>query len=280
MNKKLHITFLDFDDIKNPLLAAGQARATLEVGKRIAKIGHKVDVISSRYPGYKDRKENGMNYRHIGLGPTNIRINNIAYILALPFAVLRLQGDIIVECFTAPISTLFSPLFTKIPVVGLPTSFEAERFATLYHLPTDRIEKFGLRFYKYFLPFTIDNLKKMKKVNKTVTAKIVPQGVGEEFFTIKKSTPEYILYLGRLDMGQKGIDLLLQAYKQIKNKINYPLVIAGNGPDKEKITTLISKLSLTDSVRLIGPTYGDVKAKVLSKALFVTFPSRHEGFSL
>ena len=40
--KKLSIVFLDFDDIKNPLLGAGQAKATLEVGKRLVKKGHEL----------------------------------------------------------------------------------------------------------------------------------------------------------------------------------------------------------------------------------------------
>lgn len=278
--KKLNITFLDFDDIKNPLLAAGQAKATLEVGKRLAEKGHKVNVICSRYPGYQDRLENGIFYKHIGLGSSNIRLNNLVYFFALPFQVRKIKGDIILECFTAPISTLFSPLFTNIPVVALPTSFEADRFAELYHFPFDIIERFGLRFYKYFLPYTKGLDKKMRDANPKVISKIVSQGVGTEFYKIKMRKPEYILYLGRIDIGQKGLDLLLKSYNKIRNTIKYPLVIAGFGPDEAKLKALIKKLNLEQSVSIIGPTYGDKKAKVLSKALFVAFPSRHEGFSL
>lgn len=278
--QKLHIIFLDFDDIRNPLLAAGQAKATLEVGQRFVKKGHTVTIICSRYPGYKDRKEFGMRYKHIGLGSANIRLNNLVYILTLPFTVVRLRADIIIECFTAPISTLFSPLFTRIPVVALPTSFEAERFAKLYHFPTDKIESIGLRVYKYFLPFMQSNLDKMQKVNPKVTYKIVPQGVGEEFFKVKKQKPEFILFLGRLDIGQKGIDLLLNAYKKIEKKITYPLYIAGNGPDEEKTKELINTLDLSRSVKLLGNVQGKVKEDLYAKAAFVAFPSRHEGFSL
>lgn len=69
--KRLQIVYLDFDDIKNPLLNAGQARATAEVGKRLALKGHKVTSVCSRYPGAKDRIENGIKYTHIGLGSIN-----------------------------------------------------------------------------------------------------------------------------------------------------------------------------------------------------------------
>ncbi len=279
-NKKLHIVYLDFDDLKNPLLGAGQARATFEVGKRLAQKRHKITVICSRYPGYKDRTENGITYHHIGLGSHNIRLNNTAYILALPLSVIKIRADIIVECFTAPISTLFSPLFTRIPVVALPTSFEADRFAKLYHLPFDLVEKFGLRFYKYAMPFSEPFEKKMKQYNSRLVSLIVPEGVGNEYFMIKQQAPKYILFLGRLDIGQKGIDLLLKAYAKIVNKVDYPLIIAGNGPDQNKVKKLISTLHIEDSVTMIGGTFNKKKMRVLSQALFVAFSSRHEGFSL
>lgn len=280
MKKSLDIVFLDFDDIQNPLLGAGQAKATLEVGRRLVEKDHRVTVVSSRFPGCKDQIYKGIYYKHIGLGSGNIRLNNLAYIFAVPFYTRKIKADLIVECFTAPISTLFSPLWTKVPVVALPSTFDANRFTKLYHLPFNLIEKFGLRFYKYFLPYTEYLDKKMKQVNPKIISKIVPEGVGAEFFDIKKKTPEYILFLGRIDINQKGLDLLLWAYAKVVDKINYPLVIAGNGPDEEKLKTMIKNLELEKHVKMIGPTYGEKKFKVLSEALYVAIPSRNEGFSL
>ena len=277
--KKLHIIFLDFDDIKNPLLGAGQARATVEVGKRLVAKGHKVTVICSRYPGYKDRKENGIYYKHIAFGTNNIRLNNLLYILMLPFTVTRLKGDIVVECFTAPISTLFSPLFTKIPVVALSTSFEADRFSDLYNFPFNKIEKFGLKHYRYFVALSDFFERKMKKANKNILSKVIPEGVDSDFLRIKKKKAKHILFLGRLDIGQKGIDLLLKAYSNIASKATYPLVIAGNGPDENKVTELIRKYNLEEKVKMVGPAYGEKKKKLLSEALYVAFPSRNETFS-
>jgi glycosyltransferase involved in cell wall biosynthesis len=279
--RSLSIVFLDFDDIKNPLLAAGQAHATLEVGQRLIKRGHKLTVVCSKYPGYQDRvDENGIEYKHIGLASSKIRLNNIIYIFVLPFWVRKIKADIIVECFTPPFSTLFSPLFTKIPVVALPTSFEASRFSKVYHLPFPWIEKIGLKYYKYFLPYTKALDMKMKKVNPKIISKIVSEGVGQDFFQIEKKQPEYILFLGRFDMSQKGIDLLLEAYAKVVNQVKWPLLIVGKGLDEAKIKTLIEKLGLTDKVQIRGAAYGQEKYQILSKALFITFPSRHEGFSL
>lgn len=279
-SKRLRIIYLDFDDIRNPLLAAGQARATVEVGKRLVEKGHKVTVVCSRYPGYKDRKEFGMYYKHIGIGTGNIKLNNLLYILFLPFTVVKLQGDVVIECFTAPISTLFSPLFTKIPVVALPSMFNAREFEKKYRLPFSAIEKFGLKFYKYILPYSDVDEGKVKSINPQIQSKIVKQGVGEEYLIIKRQSAKHILFLSRFDIEQKGIDLLLKAYAKVKKDLNLPLVIAGHGPDENKIKKLINGLKIENSVVIAGSAYGEKKEKLMKESLFVAFPSRHDELSL
>lgn len=276
----LHIVFCDFDDISNPLLGAGQAHATVEVGSRLAQMGHQVTVLSHRFPGCKDRTEHGIQYVHIGIGTSNIRVNNLLYILSIPFAVAKVRADIIVECFTAPISTLCTQLFTKIPVVGLPTSFDAERFSALYHLPFTWIQNLGLKTYKYFMPYTTLLEEKFRIHNTSAKTRVIPEGVSEEYLTIKKLKPKHILFLGRFDIDQKGIDLLLHAYAKVKSKIAYPLVLAGYGPDEAKIRSLVTELNLSEKVQFVGGAFGETKKKLLAEAVAVAFPSRNEGFSL
>ncbi|GEM_PF-549301 len=276
----MNIIFLDFDDIENPLLNAGQARATWEVATRLVKKGHRVQVITSRFPGYKDRNSENIIYTHIGLGSRHIKLNNIFYLLCLPFMVRKLRADIIIESFIPPFSVCFSPLFTSIPVVGLPSMFAAAEFAKKYNLPFHWVEKLGIKIYKYLLPYSDVDSGKAKKLNPTIDYHIVPEGVSKEYFQIKHQESKFILFLGRLDVAQKGIDLLLEAYATIKDKIGYPLVIAGHGSDEGKIRSLIDKLDLTDKVKLIGGVYGQKKFQVIANALFVAFPSRHEEMSL
>lgn len=280
-NQKLNTVFLDFDDIKNQLLGAGQAQATLEVGSRLAKKDHKIIVICSKYPGYKDRIQNGIEYKHIGVGTRNIKINNAIFILAAPLSVRKIKNaDVIIECFTAPISTLFSPLFTKIPVIVLPSMFDARRFSDKYHLPFYLVEELGIRFYKYFLPYSNVDSAKIKRLNPDSILKIVPQGVTKEYFEIKHKKPEHILFLGRFDISQKGIDLLVEAFAKVSDEIKYPLVIAGHGPDEKKIFETIKQHKLEDKVKIVGSAYGDKKIDLISKALFVVFPSRQDELSL
>lgn len=282
MNKKLHIVILDFDDIKNPLLSGGQARATFEVAKRLVDLGNKVTVICSRFPNSKDIKNNGIFYKHIGIGSSNIKLNNLVFFLALPFAVARLKADVIIECFTAPISTCFSPIFTKIPVIGMPTMFEAKEFAKKYHIPFDFVEAIGARFYKYFLAYSASNKSKMEKLNPRIITKIIPNGVSEGMSKIKTREENYGLFIGRIDVVQKGLDLLIDACRRFPKKLNIKIVIAGNGPKTEesRLKSLIQKNKLSDMVSFVGRVDGDVKEKLLANSMFGIYTSRFEDFPL
>lgn len=278
--QKMNIAFLDFDDLKNPLLGAGQARATYEVGSRLAAMGHKVTVYCSRYPGYRDRTYHGITYKHIALGSKHLRLNNALYILSIPYYARQIKADVIIESFTAPVSTLLTPLFTNIPVIGLPSMFNAKEFSQKYGLPFHLWESLGSKVYKYFLPYSDVDSAKMKKLNPRIRYQITPQGVDESFFKIPHKKPKHILFLSRFEIHQKGIDLLLRSYAKVAKKIGYPLVLAGHGNDTQKIKELISELGLEDKVSFAGSAYGKKKEKLISEAVFVAFPSRHDEISL
>jgi glycosyltransferase involved in cell wall biosynthesis len=280
MLSKFSAAILDFDDSKNPLLGAGQAMATVELGKRLAQKGHTITVICSRYPGSKDRYENGMYYKHIGLGTRNLRLNNIAYILSLPFVLPFVRKDVVLECFTAPISTLGSPLYSNKPVIAIPTSFDALRFSQQYGFPFHKVEKILIKYYKYFLPFTLNIAKKIKDMNPDAQFKIVPNGVSSHFFTLPVKKGKHILFMGRLEMNQKGIDLLLQAVAEVENKLKLPILLAGDGPDKNKVKELIQKYHLSQRVKMIGTVKGAKKDQLLAESALVLVPSREESFCL
>lgn len=282
MRDKLHIVFVDFDDIKNPLLAGGQALATFEVGKRLVKHGNRVTVISSRFPKSKDGYNQGVFYKHIGLGTENIKLNNIAFFFALPFALFTLKADVIIECFTAPISTCFSPLYTNIPVIGMPTMFEAEQFAKKYHVPFHWIEALGCKLYDYFLAYSPVNKKKMEEYNTKIITRIIPNGVSEEFFRVKEKNGNYIFFIGRIDFFQKGLDMLLAACDQISSNKKLKVIIAGNGTTDEEafLQQTILEKGLRKKINFIGRVDGKDKERLIANSLCGIYPSRFEDFPL
>lgn len=281
-NKNLNIAFLDFDDLKNPLLSGGQARATYEVARRLVKLGHRVTIVCSKYPFSKDQKLEGISYVHVGLGTPNIKVNNVAFFFALPIAVKKLSADVIVECFTAPISTCFSPVFTKTPVIGMPTMFEAQEFSKKYHLPFYLLEKLGAGYYKYFLAYSELNKIKMEKLNPKIYTRIIPNGVSEEAFSQKVREGNYAFFIGRIDIVQKGLDLLTSALQKIHKNLGIKVVIAGNGPKEEekKLELLIKNKKLENIVSFVGRVDGKKKTSLIANSMFGIYPSRFEDFPL
>lgn len=279
--KKLHIAFLDFDDIKNHLLAGGQARATYEVARRLVALGHRITVVCSRFPGSSDGEHEGIFYQHIGLGTRHIRLNNAVFFLALPFAVRKLRVDAIIECFTAPISTCFSQLFTSIPVIGMPTMFEAKEFSKKYHLPFHWVEWLGAKTYRYFLAYSPANKAKMESLNPRIYTKIIPNGVDEAMMERPAKEGDYGFFIGRIDIMQKGLDLLLEACR-IAGKDCPKIIMAGNGPAEEeaKLRKMIAESGCSEKVQFIGRVDGEQKMELLANAKFGIYPSRFEDFPL
>lgn len=101
------------------------------------------------------------------------------------------------------------------------------------------------------------------------------------FESEKKSKCENktIIYAGRLVEKQKGLDLLIDAFKIINSMDKEcKLKIVGDGPDKEKIRNMISKNNLEDYVEIVEFTENIVE-QYLESSLFVS-SSRWEGFGL
>lgn len=80
----------------------------------------------------------------------------------------------------------------------------------------------------------------------------------------------YILFYGRLS-GEKGIETVLMAMKNLKSDINFKIV--GSGPDYKKLADKISALDLSKRVEMLGPKYGDELDVIIRKAKAVVIPS-------
>ena len=152
------------DNLRNPHWKGGQARVTWQIGRRLAQKGHEVVVFCSKYRTYKDYTEDGIIYKHVGLVSKNPQLTNFVFLLILPFIVRKIKADIILENFTAPIATCFSPLFTKIPVIFTTPFLNPGSMEKRYKLPFSKIMNFGLKFYKYGIPLTVEQENIIKKL--------------------------------------------------------------------------------------------------------------------
>ena len=83
------------------------------------------------------------------------------------------------------------------------------------------------------------------------------------------SNKGYAFYFGRLSI-EKGILDVLHAIKNIENA---KLIIAGDGPEKEKIIEFIQKNNLEEKVKLVGYLNQDEIRKYIQESKFVVVPS-------
>lgn len=94
-----------------------------------------------------------------------------------------------------------------------------------------------------------------------------------------KCNKKNIVFAGRLEEYQKGLDLLIDIFKKINDKNKeWKLNILGDGEDKEKLKKYIQQKDLEKYVNLLG-RIDDVKKYFLESSIFVS-TSRWEGFGL
>jgi glycosyltransferase involved in cell wall biosynthesis len=109
-----------------------------------------------------------------------------------------------------------------------------------------------------------------------------PAGYFREKYPQLKDTL-FFLFLGRLDVMQKGLDLLIPAFARLQQTTPHVhLVLAG--PDENKGAALIRSLAqqygISDSVTLPGLIDGQDKCAALQDADVFVLPSRFEGLSI
>ncbi|GAB4027746.1 MAG: glycosyltransferase family 4 protein [Candidatus Microgenomates bacterium] len=275
--KKKHIIFTTYDSIGNPYYNGGGAHAIHEIAKRLAKY-YKITVIAGSYPGAKNLQRDGVAY-HYHSYLFSPRLSQLLYIITLPFFVRKLKPDLIIESFTPPFSISHLPLMVKEPVIGLVHMLSARDMERKYLLPFTWIENIGLNWYHHFIVLSTYWQEVIRSVNNAANFYVIPNAVDIANYQ-PKSKEKYMLFLGRIEINQKGLDLLLAAWDQLKNPLK--LIIAGKGSDEEiaSLKESINKLKNKSSVHYIGHVVGSLKSKLLSSALATVIPSRYETFSM
>ncbi len=271
----MKILHLDFDDLDNPL-GGGQAKRTFEVNRRLGR-RHEITVVTSRYLGAHDGWRDGVRYVRTGteIFPWNL----LSWFRSLPRIVRQHDADLVVEDFTVPISTAFLPLFTRRPVVAV-ANLHAKLLSRKYGFPFFLIERAGCRFYRHFVASTRGVSDQLLRYNPNAIVEIIPCGVDKALFEMDPREEDFILFLGRIDVYTKGLDLLLRAFGRIAADTDARLTIAGYGRDNARLEAMISKMRLRQKVRWVGKISEDEKARLLSQCKFVCVPSRYETFGI
>jgi phosphatidyl-myo-inositol alpha-mannosyltransferase len=113
---------------------------------------------------------------------------------------------------------------------------------------------------------------------------IIPNGIDLSKYTKRSKktagNPRTVLYIGRLER-RKGVKYLLQAYKLLtQDTDNVALIIAGDGPDREKLELLAEDLKLPN-VSFLGFISEELKMQLLQEATIFCSPAVYgESFGI
>jgi glycosyltransferase involved in cell wall biosynthesis/O-antigen/teichoic acid export membrane protein len=276
----LRILHLGFEDPQMPG-AGGGSRRTHEINRRLAARGHQVTVLTTRFPGNRDRVQDGVRYVHIGLGAGRNRLTRTAgYALAAVRECRRRAADLVVEDFFAPVSSAAAPLWSGRPTVGVVQWLNAREKARQYRLPFHLVERFGVRRHARMVAVSHHVGAALQALNPDATIDVIGNGVPPAAGLERRDPGPDVLFVGRLEIAQKGLDLLVRSWALAAPRIGGDLVLAGAGPDEERLRELVARAGLADRVRFTGWVDQTGALALMARARLVAMPSRYETFGM
>jgi len=280
MNRN-NIVISTYDSLHNPYYGGGGAIAIHEVSKILSR-EYDITVLTGKYPGSFDTVVEGVRYAHVGVFRFGPLFGQLFFHFAIIRTIRKMNFDCLIESFTPPFSTSCTPLLTKKPVIGLVHMLAGKDMSRKYKIPFHYLERFGLRFYRRIIVVTDEMKDKIRAINPNISITIIPNAVNVSSIVLSNEPKKYIVYLGRIDIEVKGLDLLINAYKRDRKKDLPPLIIIGNGLRSEvkRLQQIIRKEELQDRIILYGKAGEFEKGLLFSYAYGCVLPSRSEAFSL
>ena len=268
-------------------LMGGAEQLLKSVSKTYASQGHNVDVIIVRSPMQKnwDSLKNNINIKYLN---SNSYLTGFIYLFF--YMILKkkkydymISSNININSILGLVNNL-KLLKTKKLII---------RETTSVFLRNKGLKK-QIQVLKYILGYSgsdliicqsdimktqfIDNLHQSKSWNLvTMQNPIDSESIIEKSKeNIEKELQnKYIITAGRL-ITEKGYDILIKVFNEIKDNIEHNLIILGEGKLKDDLQVLINKLNLTERVFLYG--FEKNPFPYFKNADLCVVSSRYEGF--
>jgi len=270
-----------YDAPGNPWLGGGGAVRAFELYRRLAD---RIDLTlaTGNFPGARDETVDGVRYLRLG-SAANYPLSRLTYARAATRLLNTAQYDAAIYDFSVytPIRVpLDRPVGYNVYHLTGPNAHE--RWGRLAGAIVDRIERRLLsraRIVAASSGYTAEGVKPLLRPGTPI--ELIGSGVPDVLFDIQRKEQDYLLYLGRLDLFHKGLDVLLEAAVPLSREFpQLELRIAGTGRDRAEVEQRIAALGLGHWVRMLGHVSDAQRLELLAGARVFLTPSRMEGFGL
>ena len=163
---------------------------------------------------------------------------------------------------------------------------------TFHILPAGKLQKFGSKMLKTYYGNKLERFDKFFAVSEPakqfakqvfkIESQVLPNVVDIKIFKNSEAhKSNRIVFLGRL-VERKGCEHLIRAVAILKKDISdFELIVASDGPDRNKLERLCEELDIKQNVKFIGYIDEGEKPGLLGSAAVACFPSLYgESFGI
>ncbi|MFE0517661.1 glycosyltransferase [Streptomyces sp. NPDC058954] len=266
-----------FDTVQSTDYRGGGSVVIDHVARRLAQEFDVTVVTAARHGGTQVR--DGLRYRFVPVCRAGPRAAQLLFQAVLPLVARRVPHDVWLENFTPPFTTGLLPLFATKPVIGMNQCRCSDATWRKYHIPVFPIEHRALRRYRDLVVLNQADAADVRRHTPKAAVHLIENGVDQRHVEEDEfGAGGSILFLGRIDVKLKGLDLLLEAYAAAAPPL--PLCIAGHGTaaEERRVESLLARTG--GNVRRLGFVASERKEQLLRESAFMVMPSRSEAFGL
>ena len=278
----LRVLHCIYDDPKNPWIAGGGSVRVQEIYRRLAPKLASITVATGSFPGGRDEEIDGIRYRRLGFA-SPYSWSRLTYGIAASRLLAAGDYDVAVYDFST-----YTPLvIPRSRPVGITVHHVTGGTATERWGPTigrfvARRELLRLQRGRYFSATSQVTEERLRTLlGPRADIRRIEAGVPDELFMLPRREADYLLFFGRLDWFQKGLDILLEAIRILAaDRPEIRLKVAGRGKDINRLLQKTYELSIRENVEVIGPVDDEQRNELFSGARMLLMPSRFEGFGM
>lgn len=276
----LRVLHCIYDDPENPWVAGGGAVRVFELYRHLLD-RVEVTVATGSYPGARSEAIHGVRYVRLG-ADAPYAWSRLTYAAAANRLLRSATYDAAVFDFST-----YTPIFVPrgrragitVHHVSGPTA--AQRWGALPARGIHTLERRMIGRASRLSATSSATYDLLRQIAPHVPVDIVYAGVPEELFGLERADQGYLLYFGRLDIFQKGLDTLLQAVARLaRGRPELQLRLAGRGKDGDRVAEMVRALGIERNVRMLGAVSEDERRRLFAGASVQLMPSRFEGFGM